>query len=239
VRQWRGRRIVIQINPIAAISVGVQRRRVAHVVNLVVHDLVARRRENGVSSIDSDRSPVVHDSLQQVVDVIEGDDVVGVADAGGHGRIGDALGSGDGAMVAIVNVIVRVQVVVSHPLADSEGGRNGAAITLHDVVLHDGRLRFVGVGVRLEIGRDAIGRRRPIETRNELETGSGRLGDGPRIERDVLTILKGDRGADVGLELMGNVAGRRHDVIVMLEGQSSKRHVPKVGGDEKLREDSP
>jgi hypothetical protein len=57
----------------------------------LVQDLVSRAREDCVSSIDPDGPSVVHDPLQQVVDVIEGDGVVTVPNAAGIRRVGDAL----------------------------------------------------------------------------------------------------------------------------------------------------
>ena len=62
---------------VAAVAVRIHDRRVGHVMHFVVQHLVAGGREDGVGSdAEIQRSGVIHDSLKQVVNVIEGDGVV-------------------------------------------------------------------------------------------------------------------------------------------------------------------
>jgi hypothetical protein len=45
-------RLVIQINSVTAVAVGIQCRRITHVVDLVVQNLIARRRVGVVTGFD-------------------------------------------------------------------------------------------------------------------------------------------------------------------------------------------
>ena len=139
--------LVVHIDPVTAVTVGVHDTGVGDVVDLVIQNLVARQRCGPVAVFHADGTAVVHDALKQVVNVIERDGVVGVANAARLRHIASAHGNGNGAVIAVVDLVVRVEVVVSNTLADSERRRDGAPVAFDDVVPHRHRVRDVGVRV--------------------------------------------------------------------------------------------
>jgi len=75
-----------------------------------------------------------------------------VSDAVGPGGIAARLRDGDGRVVAIVDIVVREEIVVPAALRDSEGRRNRAAVAFDYVVLNYVELGRIGVVIGVGIG---------------------------------------------------------------------------------------
>ena len=159
-------------------------------------------------------------------------------------------------MISVVDVVVRVDVVVTLALADAEGCRNRPAVSLNHIVLHRidcGTLASVSAGVGLPdadpqntdvvesavfdgvvgghgvaVDRHAVSRRTRVDAGNELQARARGLGHDTGIERDVLRILERHGGADVRFQFRRRVSGRGNGVVVVLECQSAE--TSRIGG---------
>src|SRR5579872_5540854 len=79
--------------------------------------------------------------------MIEGNGVVEGAAAVRFDGVSGANADGDGHVVAVIDVVVRVEVVVPHGLGDAKDTGKGAPVAFDYVVRYGNELRHVGVGV--------------------------------------------------------------------------------------------
>src|SRR5579863_9239941 len=84
--------------------------------------------------------------------MVEGDDVIERAVGVHAARRATSRADRNGGVVAIINIVVGIEVVMTTALHNAEGAGKGASVAGNHVVLHGGELGHIGVGVGIQRG---------------------------------------------------------------------------------------